>query len=124
LMGVESPLPCLADLSLRVLEDFADPFEGPVDVRTLGMVSPAPHFAHLATELSESHLDVAQPEVNGSRPAEIAPALLGLAVRLICHDEPPPRGPPTNRLPQDSHLRLGRGSLSGSGAGCGRPSQQ
>src|SRR5437660_12825270 len=73
---VEAALPCLADLSLRVLEDFADPFEGPVDVWTLGMESPAAHFAHLAPELSESHLDVAQSAVNCSRPAEIAPALL------------------------------------------------
>jgi hypothetical protein len=62
------------------------------------MESPAAHFAHLATELSESHLDVAQPAVNGSRPAEAAPVLLGVLVRLISHDELL-SWPPDNRLP-------------------------
>jgi hypothetical protein len=38
-------LPCLADLSLRVLEEFADPFEGSADVGTLRMDSPASHFS-------------------------------------------------------------------------------
>ncbi len=95
---VESPLPRLANLSLRVLEDFTDPFEGPADVWTLGMESPAAHFSQFAPELSEAHLDVAQPALDGSRPVAAAPALLGLAVRLICHDEfllVAPRQPPS-----------------------------
>jgi hypothetical protein len=86
---VEPSLPCVADLSLRVLEDFADPFEVPADVGTLGMDSPAAHFSQFATDLSQSHLDVTQPAVNSRWPAEAAPALLGLVVRLTSQDPPP-----------------------------------
>jgi hypothetical protein len=38
--------------------------------RTLGMESPAAHFSQFVPELSETHLDVAQPALNGSRPLE------------------------------------------------------
>jgi hypothetical protein len=109
LSAVESPLPRLADLSLRVLEDFADPFEGPADVWTLGMESPAAHFSQFAPELSEAHLDVAQPALDGSRPVAAAPALLGLAVRLICHDEfllVAPRQPPSPGFSSSPKERL------------------
>jgi hypothetical protein len=105
---VESPLPCLADLALRVLEDFTDPFDGPADIRTLGVESPAAHFSQLPSELPEAHLDVAQPAVKGGRTADIAPALLGLAVCLISHDETPPRGPPTTAFPRILIFACGR----------------
>jgi hypothetical protein len=122
---VESPLPRLADLSLHVLEDFADSFEGPADVGAFRMESPAAHFSQFAPELSEAHLDIAQPAVNGSRPAEAAPALLGLLVRLISHDELLSL-PPDNRLPffpQALIFASGWANFQGSAAGCWQPLQ-
>src|SRR5439155_25725313 len=129
---VESPLPCVADLSLRVLEDFADPFEVPADVGTLGMDSPAAHFSQFDADLSESHLDVAQPACNSSRPAEAAPALLGLVVRLTSHDEPPLVAPQQPSLPGISASapvpsgrwpRARRRGLRRAGRGVARPQQ-
>jgi hypothetical protein len=87
---VEAPLPCVADLSLRVLEDMADPFEVSGDVGTLRMESPAAHFSQFATDLSESHLNVAQPAVDGAGSAEATPALLGLVGCSTIHDPNPP----------------------------------
>src|SRR5437870_4710908 len=96
---VESPLPRMADLSLRILEDFADPFEVRADVRTLRMHRPAAHFSQFDTDLPESHLDVAQPAVNSNRPCEAAPALLGLVARWASHDQPPLVAPRQPSLP-------------------------
>jgi hypothetical protein len=73
-------LSCLTDLSLRVLEKLADPFEMPADVGTLGMGCPATHLSQFDTDLSEAHLDVVQPAADGGRPSEFGPTLFGRVV--------------------------------------------
>jgi hypothetical protein len=86
---VEPSLPGVADLSLRVLEDLTDPFEVSADVGTLRMESPAAHLSKFITDLSESHLDVAQPGIDSGVPAEVTPALLGLVRCRTSHDPIP-----------------------------------
>lgn len=92
LPSVQTRLSRVPNLSLRVLQDLTDPFEVSADVGTVGMESPAAHLSQFATDLSESHLDVAQPAVYGGGPAEVTPPLLGLIGCSTSHDPNPPCG--------------------------------
>lgn len=103
---VESPLPCMADLSLRVLEDCPHPFELPADVGTLRMESPPAHLSQFATDLSESQLDVAQPAVDSPGPPKVPPALLGLVGCLTSQDPNLPCRIVTRHPPQTISMDL------------------